>query len=144
MEKTFEGIFELFQIQVRRLENGNKLRLIFEDFENLEVEKSLIEFRGNFVKAIIDLEKEEGEITKTEAIEDEFEVFEVSCRRLGNGDKLRFILEAPYKKQLELRVVELREENCKIFMEKIEQELDFEKVDLDEKYGDEEVEQEIL
>lgn len=124
MEKQFEGIFELFDLKVRRLRNGNKLCLIFESAEDIEMEKQLIEFRGENVKAIITQENPESK--KIITIEDEFEVFDLKCRRLRNGDKLTLTLEEMYSKEKEFDAVNLRYEDCKIFLKLIEQELDFE------------------
>ena len=113
-----EEIFELFDISVRRLANGNKLRIVLECQADLEIEKKLIEFRGDNVK--IKMTQEEENI---ERIEDIYEVFDIKCRRLRNGDKLRFTLEQLYEKEKELKIVKLRYDNVKIFMEKIQDEL---------------------
>lgn len=126
MDKEFEGVFELFEIRVRRLRNGNKIALIFEVAEDLEVEKELIEFRGENVKAIITQAIEPQHQLDVVTIEGEFEVFDLKVRRLRNGDKLRLILEQIYKKETEVESVKLRFNDCKIFFSSIEQRLDFE------------------
>lgn len=123
METKFEGIFELFKTDARRLQNGNKLRLVFESAEDVEIEKKLIPFRENMVKAIITYEHKPG---NDSVIEDTFEVYDVKCRRLKNGNKLTLILEQMYEKSKEIFVVQFKYENCKIFLEKNEKELDFE------------------
>ena len=43
-------VFELFDLSVRRLSNGNKLRIVLERQQDIEIEKKLIEFRGDNVK----------------------------------------------------------------------------------------------
>ena len=117
METKFEGIFELFDISVRRLRNGNKLRLVFESSEDMETEKKLIEFRGHNVKAVITYESQPE--NDNVVIEDTFEVFDINCRRLRNGDKLKLVIEQMYEKNIELDAVKLRYQNCKIFFEKV-------------------------
>ena len=123
MEKQFEGVLELFDTSVRRLANGNKLRLVFEVTEDKEMEKELIEFRGELVKATI---KKSGDAKKDDpVIEGNFEVFDLSCRRLRNGDKLKLVLEQMYTKEKELDAVKLRYEDCSIFFQAVDKELDF-------------------
>lgn len=128
MVKTFEGVFELFDLEVRRLRNGNKLRFIFESQEDLEAEKKLIEFRGCHVESHI-AKNDEAEDEAVANIDDSFEVFDIKCRRLRNGDKLRLILEQEYRKEKELTAVSLRYDNCKLFLKTEQQELDFEDED---------------
>lgn len=125
MEKTIESVLELFDLKVRRLRNGNKLSLTFESAEDLELEKKLIEFRGKNVKANITQENIEDEKNPT-VIDATFEVFDLKCRRLRNGDKLMLTLERMYGCDIELSAVKLRYKNCKIKMTILEDELDFE------------------
>lgn len=126
MDKTFEGIFELFELQVRRLRNGNKLRLVFESAEDIETEKDLIEFRGETVKTIVTQKEQPKKREDVVTIEGSYEVFDLKCRRLRNGDKLQVILERMYEKDEELKAVRLRYEDCLINLESVEQSLDFE------------------
>lgn len=119
--KQMEGIFELFDLSVRRLANGNKLRIVLECVEDLDVEKKLIEFRGENVKAMLAQQSSDGK--QAVNVEDVFEVFDIKCRRLRNGDKLSFILEQLYEKEKEIELVKLRYDNVKIFMEKIQDQL---------------------
>jgi hypothetical protein len=126
----FTGDFELFSVDVRRLVNGNKLCYVFEIPENLETEKKLIEFRGENVKASISQAYDVPE-PKRIHIEGVFEVFEVKCRRLKNGDKLMFKLEQSYDKSNELKAVNLRFDKCSVSMQTINEELDFDQEDAD-------------
>ncbi len=124
-DKGFSGMFELFDVSVRRLRNGNKLRLVFESAEDIETEKELIEFRGQNVEAEITQEKEPTKKADIVLIRAVFEVFDMKCRRLRNGDKLQLVLEQMYSKDAELKAVKLRYEDCSIKCVAIEQELDF-------------------
>lgn len=110
---------ELFDVHVRRLANGNKLSIIFEVIDNLELEKKLIEFRGSnvAVKMTQDIEPENKE--DKIFIDSNFEVFDIKYRKLRNGDKLRLIFESLYDKFLEIQLVKLRFNDVKIFMEEI-------------------------
>jgi hypothetical protein len=123
--KSFSGSFELFEIKVRRLRNGNKLSYVFEAPENLAVEKELIELRGENVKAVITQDYEIAKDGKRITLDGTFEVFEVKCRRLRNGDKLMFTLEQSYEKSNELKAVNLRFDQCQISMQSINEELPF-------------------
>jgi hypothetical protein len=124
--KQIDLTMELFDFPVRRLQNGNKLSIIFETAENLELEKKLIEFRGDNVTVNLTQESPENESDRVN-IEGIFEVFDIKCRRLRNGDKLRLVYECLYDKEQELKLVKLRYDNVKINMELIE--LPFEKED---------------
>jgi hypothetical protein len=115
-------VFELFDLSVRRLSNGNKLRIVLERQQDIEIEKKLIEFRGENVKVKMTQEIEEDDI-KPVYIEDIVEVFDIKCRRLRNGDKLSLILEQLYEKEKELQLVKLRYDNVAVFIEKIQDEL---------------------
>ena len=126
MLQTFEAVFELFDLKVRRLRNGNKLSLVFESGEDLETEKKLIEFRGCDVKAEITQDKEPQAKRDIVTISDNFEVFEIKCRRLRNGDKLQLVIEQLYTKEKELAAVKLRYHDCKVFFSRVQQELDLE------------------
>jgi len=119
----FEGIFEVFDISVRRLANGNKLRVILECLEDLEIEKGIIEFRGDNVKAKMSQSVLPENVKDIIVVDTVFEVFDIKCRRLRNGDKLSLILEQLYEKGKELDLVKLRYNDVKIFLERIEEEL---------------------
>ena len=120
---TFDGVFELFDLSVRRLANGNKLRVVLECQEDLDVERELIEFRGDNVKVKI-TQKIPPENQKDIVIVDSvFEVFDIKFRRLRNGDKLSLILEQLYDKEKEIDLVKLRYNDVSLFMEKINEEL---------------------
>jgi hypothetical protein len=135
--KQIDLVMELFDLHVRRLQNGNKLSIIFETSEELELEKKLIEFRGDNVTVNITQEAPENETDRIN-IEGIFEVFDIKCRRLRNGDKLRLVCECLYDKEQELKLVKLRYDNVKIRMELIE--LPFEKGQEEEKETGEEIE----
>jgi hypothetical protein len=120
---TFDGVFELFDLSVRRLANGNKLRVVLECQEDLDVERELIEFRGDNVKVKI-TQKIPPENQKDIIVVDSvFEVFDIKFRRLRNGDKLSLILEQLYDKEKEIDLVKLRYNDVSLFMEKINEEL---------------------
>lgn len=123
MLNKLEIIFELFDVQVRRLRNGSILTLVFESQEDIETEKKLIDFRGCFVKSTIS-RAEKGK-KKEQVINDSFEVFDIKNRHLRNGDKLRLVLKQEYRKEKEATAIQLRYDDCKIFMEKEQRELDF-------------------
>lgn len=117
----FEGTFEMFDVKVRRLRNGDKLSLVLESTENLETEKALIEYRGEMVKVQITSEVKEDQPHKPKdqyMLEGNFEVYEVKCRRLKNGNKLRLVLEELYEKQHELTAVKQRFDVIQLMMEK--------------------------
>jgi hypothetical protein len=109
-----ELTMEMFNLSVRRLANGNKIRVIFEIPEDKDQEKQLIDFRGDNVKVMLNDKNDKTFI---------FEVFEIKCRKLRNGNKLSLILEKLYDKEDELFLVNLREDDVKIFMERIEPDL---------------------
>lgn len=136
MIKKFLGTFELFDFCVRRLSNGNKIRIKFEIAENLDIEKKLIEFRGKNVKTQIGipLEKLETHYRMKVCLENVFEVFDIDVRRLRNGNKLSFVLETLYTKQIEEAVVPLRFQDCLVIMELENEELNFD----EEEEGEEE------
>ena len=113
--------FELFDLQVRRLRNGNKLRVVLERTENIEIEKKFIEFRYEKVKAKITALLESGQKGKT--IEGNFEVFDIKVRSLRNGNKLCVILEALHDKDLELDIVKYRYEEVVLELEKVQGDL---------------------
>jgi len=128
MIKKCEGIFELFNSQVRRLQNGNKLRLIFECPEDIEIEKDLIEVRGCDCKVKVAPVKIDSAGKKGPGpvvIDGTFEVFDIKCRRLRNGDKLALILEKSRDKELEIAAVNAKFQECFVFLETVEEELDF-------------------
>jgi len=118
-----EFVMEMFDLSVRRLANGNKIRVVLETSEDLELEKKLIEFRGDNVKAIITQSNEPENKSDKVFIESSFEVFDIKCRRLRNGDKLCLILEKMYEKSEELSLVKMRADDVAIFMERIDMEL---------------------
>lgn len=125
MEKQFEAVFELFDIDVRRLRNGHKMRLTFESAEDVDVEEKLIRFRGELVSAIIGVHQED-QGAESVTIEDKFEVFDIKVRRLRNGDKLCLVLEQMYEKQKEVNAAKLRFQDCKVFFKSVDQQLDLE------------------
>ena len=107
--KMIEFKMEMFDLAVRRLANGNKLKLVLESAEDLELEKELIDFRGENVKLVISTE--EGD-----EFHGVFEVFDRKCRSLRNGDKLRLVLEKSYEKSAEIEFVKLRYNDVNIQM----------------------------
>ncbi|MHA2179841.1 MAG: hypothetical protein ACXAAH_00305 [Promethearchaeota archaeon] len=121
----FEGVFELFDLKVRRLRNGNKLSIVLETGEDIELEREIIAFRGETVKASITQEVEPQKKKDIVQINDVFEVFDIKCRRLRNGDKLSVVLEASYEKTLEIELVKIRYDNVKVSFDRIQEELDF-------------------
>jgi 16S rRNA U1498 N3-methylase RsmE len=121
----FEGVFELFDLKVRRLRNGNKLSIVLETGEDIELEREIIAFRGETVKASITQEVEPQKKKDIVQINDVFEVFDIKCRRLRNGDKLSVVLEAGYEKTLEIELVKIRYDNVKVSFDRIQEELDF-------------------
>jgi 16S rRNA U1498 N3-methylase RsmE len=131
MSNEFEGIFELFDLKVRRLRNGNKISIILESEEDLDTEKRIIEFRGENVKANLTQEHQPEKKKDVVSIDDVFEIFDIRCRRLRNGDKLSIILETSYEKNLELQLVKLRYDNVRISFNKMQEELDFEEKEAD-------------
>jgi 16S rRNA U1498 N3-methylase RsmE len=121
----FEGVFELFDLKVRRLRNGNKLSIVLETGEDIELEREIIAFRGETVKVSITQEIEPQKKKDIVQIDDVFEVFDIKCRRLRNGDKLSVVLEASYEKTLEIELVKIRYDNVKVSFDRIQEELDF-------------------
>ena len=57
---------------------------------------------------------------KTKTFEGLFEVFDVCARRLRNGNKLRIVLEAPYDKAEEKRLIDFKFSEVRMAMEKFE------------------------
>ena len=121
MIKKTELVAELFNVIARRLQNGNKLRIVFELPEQEETEIKLSPFKFKNCRAII-----AKEIDGAETIETVVEVFNLNTRRLNNGNKLSLVLENSYDKELDLKLTKLKFDNCKIFLETIEEELNFE------------------
>jgi hypothetical protein len=114
---------ELFDITVRRTQSNQNLRLVFEASEDLEIEKKLIEFRGEKVDAkIIELKNAES-AGSVASLEGKFECEEVKVRRLKNGDKLRLVLENMYDKKTELDAVEMRFQDVVLELEKIDRDM---------------------
>jgi len=124
MKRTFEDVFELHNIEVRALRGGSKLRLIFRKPEDLDIFTQLVMFRESNVKVIFTLEQEEGKQKNAVTINDVFEFYDLKLpRKKGH---MEFMLEQMYEKSKEIKIVPLRFTNCKVFLEQIEQELDFE------------------
>ena len=98
--KTYDGVFEVFEVSVRRLRNGNKLSIVLEMPESIEEEKKLIEFRYENVK--LSIAQEDNEENGLAGI---FEVMDVKCRSLRNGNKLRVVFEQMYNKETELEAL---------------------------------------
>jgi hypothetical protein len=121
-----ECVMELFESKVRRLANGNKLSIVFENFEDKGLEKNLIDFRGVNVNAKITQNVDPENPGDRVYIDENFEVFDIHCRRLRNGDKLQLKLECFYDKKIEHDAVSLKFNNVKIFMERLEKGLPFE------------------
>jgi hypothetical protein len=118
----FEGKFELFDVKVRRLQNGDKLSIALEASQDLDLEKQLIEFRGCTVKVFIAQAQEESKKAK-KPFEGFFDVFDVKFRHLKNGSKLRLTLEELYDKKDEIMLVPLRFDVVDVSMEKQQPEL---------------------
>lgn len=120
MIRNFEGVFEVFDHKTppRR---EKIIQLILEMPENTDIEKELVDFRGEQVKVFMNIENEKDQKM---ALEDIFE-FWMMTRPLKNGNKLRVILTAPYDKPLEKKIVGLKYHNVNLNMETIDQELDF-------------------
>lgn len=110
--------FELYDVRVRRLRNGNKLRLTFEIPYNLDTEKRIIDLRGENIKLkMVDIEGQT-------IIEDQiFEIFDIKVRKLSSNDRLSFILENMYDKKVEMRVIEKRFDDVSLLMETIDKSL---------------------
>lgn len=119
MEKKFEGTFELFDLKVRRLRNGNKLRLVFEKPESLDEERQLIDFRGHYADVYIG--KDKGGDSIDIDLEGIFEVFDIRVRRLKDGDKLQLVLECIYEKDREIELVKLRYCDCLVGLKRKEE-----------------------
>lgn len=117
-------VFELFDVKVRRLRNGNKLALVLECTEDLDIERELIQYRAKTVKVTISPENDEN--AQEDPFCEELEVFDIKCRRLRNGDKLQIVFEQLYSKENELKAVQLRYQDCRVVIESIDQELNFE------------------
>lgn len=125
MGKIYEGIFELASIDVKPSgKGGNILKLVFEIPQDIEEEIKLIPLRSNNVKATITQEVVENEKNRI-TIEDEFFLYEVRVTP-HKSDILRFSLHQEHTKAKEIKIVPLRNDNCKVFLQSIEQELDFE------------------
>jgi|GEM_PF-6986470 len=142
MEQVEAKNLELFEIKVRRLQNGNKLSVTFESAENLELEKKLIDFRGERVKVLITQSITPDDVNEVVTIDDEFELFALKTRRLRNGNKLSVTLEQIWKREEELKAVKLRYQDVNIAMLKLEGKLDFEQkargsIDRDDEEGNE-------
>lgn len=137
MPKQFEGVFELFDVTVRRLANGNKLKVTLEIPEDLEVEKRLIEFRGNNVHVQMTQSEQPNNLNDVVNFEGIFEVFDIKVRRLRNGDKLSLTMEQSYSKPNELDLIKLRFDDVNLFIQEIQEELQFEdNEDSDEDFQD--------
>jgi hypothetical protein len=118
--------FELYDVRVRRLRNGNKLRLTFEIPYNLDTEKRIIDLRGENIKLkMVDIE---GQTILEDQI---FEIFDIKVRKLSSNDRLSFILENMYDKKVEMRVIEKRFDDVSLLMETIDKSL-FDELDEDE------------
>jgi hypothetical protein len=110
--------FELYDVRVRRLRNGNKLRLTFEIPYNLDTEKRIIDLRGENIKLkMVDIE---GQTILEDQI---FEIFDIKVRKLSSNDRLSFILENMYDKKVEMRVIEKRFDDVSLLMETIDKSL---------------------
>ena len=116
----YENVFELFDLSVRRLQNGDKLKVVLECAENLEIEKKIIEFRGKSCKTNFVFAEDENDLKIGEFV---FEVFDIKCRRLSNGDKLRIVLENLYEKEQELKIVPFRQNQVKVHFEEIPEDI---------------------
>jgi hypothetical protein len=114
-EITFK--MELFDHCVRRLRNGNKQSVVFEAAEDRELEKSLIEFRGEKVEATI---TPEDPSKKADGLQGNYEVFDLSVRRLRNGDKLRVVLECLYDKETEVKLAKIRYDEVNVHLVLVE------------------------
>jgi len=115
--------FELFDIRVRRLQNGNKLRLTFEIPYNLDVEKHIIDLRSEHVK--LTLKDLEGHVILHDVT---FEVFDIRVRKSASNDRLSFVLENMYDKEVEKKVIGMRFDDVKLQMEIIDKSL-FDQID---------------
>jgi tRNA(Phe) wybutosine-synthesizing methylase Tyw3 len=121
-KKQIELVAELFDIKVRRLQNGHKLRLEFEKPQDKDLNAALVYFRHETVDINVTqnhVEKEKDRIV----LEGSYEVFDIKCRTLRNGDKLKIALECVWKKEAEFTAVSLRFQECKLFMDIVEQDL---------------------
>jgi hypothetical protein len=125
MARTFTGIFELFDTHVERNHNGNRLVYFFEIAEDVEIEKKLIYFREENVKAHIKRQVELPNKKDNVEIDDVFECLGSKWRRLKKGNKLRLVLKQAYDKDKELDAVKLRFDNCQLDLEITQEGLDF-------------------
>lgn len=119
MTEQHEGVYELWESKFKRLSNGNQLRLVFEKTDNKEERKELIDFEDAYVQATITRE-DKPDIN----ISDEFTVFQVLKRPLKDGSKLRIILSADFDIGLRRKSIDMENANCKVFLEKVDRELD--------------------
>jgi hypothetical protein len=115
--------FELFDIRVRRLQNGNKLRLTFEIPYNLDIEKHIIDLRQEHVKLTLKDLSERIILDKVV-----FEVFDIKVRKLSSNDRLSFVLENMYDKEVEKKVIDMRFDDVKLQMEIVDKSL-FDQID---------------
>jgi hypothetical protein len=121
MNKSFEGVMELYSSDVQRNKNGKSQVLVFECEENLEMEKELIEFRDESVKISIVSEEEDApdiELTGTMAVD-------VKTRKASSLRKLCLILKGMYSKEFEHSIIDIKFHDCTVKLSSIDNELEF-------------------
>jgi hypothetical protein len=120
MQKPFKQKLELFDYFVRRLTNGNKIRIIFESEYDLKDEVNLIRFRQKWVymKALQIIDPESA--SHIQSVEGKFEFIDVRCKHFANGDKLSLILECSYTSEMDLQLVVVRFQDMNVELSETE------------------------
>lgn len=121
MSKTFEGSGFTVIDQVTPYKKEKCIKLLLEMPENAGVEKKLVDFRDEEVKAHISIE---GETNQKHAFEAVY-TFWMITRHLKNGNVLRIMLTTPYDKPLEKKIIDVKHLKVTLKMESIQKELEF-------------------
>lgn len=120
---TFNGDFEVYNLEVRRTSQAAFQRVVLEATHSLELEREIIEFRADDVKA--KLTYSDLDTGKQQSVEFVSNVKEIKVRLLKEDDKIRIVLQAQYDKEKEPELVSLRFKDVAITLERIENQLDF-------------------
>ena len=121
--KKFDGVFELFDIDVKRSMQGNKLVLTFKADENKAIEKKLIDWRDEWAEVSIRQKLPQESVGEIITVKDKFQVKDIRVRNSKNGNNLFLYVERPYEKVKEVEIVELRFQEVVIDMIPTEPEL---------------------
>jgi len=132
--EQFECVMELFDLQVKNFVKSSKIRYFFAIPPDIETEKKLLHFRKHSVKASITREQEPARNKDIVNIEDSFEVYNLKWSGSQNGEKFFLVMDQIYTKDKEIEGARLRKDNCKIFLEKLQKELDLEDDEVREEY----------